>query len=201
MYDPGFMADLSITGINTAIRAAWLTTRSIRSCRTGQGRFWIGMDGGGMDLYDPLTHQFAHYRHRENARKSLQQLYQQYLSRPGAVTCGSVRQQGLCRYEVNANRLTAYTTRDGLPDNVIFGVLEDSAGNFWISTNKGFCQLDYRHQHTRNFAVADGLQANEFKEQAFCATRSGLHVFRRDQRIQCGRAGEYPIRAISIRRW
>jgi signal transduction histidine kinase/ligand-binding sensor domain-containing protein/CheY-like chemotaxis protein len=141
-----------------------------------EGRLWIGMDGGGMDLYNPLTHQFAHYLHQDNAgglcSNNINNIYE---ARSGDLWISTTL--GLCRYEVNANRWTAYTTRDGLPDNVIFGVLEDSAGCLWISTNKGLCELDYRHQHARNFSVADGLQANEFKEQAFCASRSGVMYF------------------------
>ena len=141
-----------------------------------EGRLWIGMDGGGMDLYNPLTHAFAHYRHQENGNN----LCSNYINNIFEARTGDLwisTTQGLCRYEVNANRWTAYTTRDGLPDNVIFGVLEDSAGRLWISTNKGLCRFDYLHQYTKNFTTADGLQAGEFKEQAFCQSRSGVMYF------------------------
>ncbi len=60
---------------------------------------------------------------------------------------------------------------------MIFGVLEDSVGCLWISTNKGLCRLDYVHQNATNFTPADGLQAEEFKDQAFCQSRSGLMYF------------------------
>jgi len=59
---------------------------------------------------------------------------------------------------------------------VIFGVLEDSTGCFWISMNKGLCRWDRVHQEIHAFTVADGLQANEFKEQAYCGTRSGCCI-------------------------
>jgi signal transduction histidine kinase/CheY-like chemotaxis protein len=134
------------------------------------------MDGGGVDLFNPLTRSFAHYRHLEN-RNGLCSNYIEniYEARSGDLWIST--SEGLCRFEVNANRFTAYTTRDGLPDNVIFGVLEDSAGCLWVSTNTGLCRLDYLHQRVRNFTVEDGLQANEFKEQAFCRSRSGQMYF------------------------
>ena len=28
-----------------------------------RGRLWVGTDGGGLDLLDPLTKRFSHYRH------------------------------------------------------------------------------------------------------------------------------------------
>ncbi|HXD76896.1 MAG TPA: ATP-binding protein, partial [Puia sp.] len=140
------------------------------------GRIWIGTDGGGMDLFNPLTRRFAHYRHSASGNSICSNYINNiYEGRNGDLWISTT--QGLGRYEVNANRFTVYTTRDGLPDNVIMGVLEDSAGRLWISTNNGLCRLDYVHGHTKNFTVADGLQANEFKEQAFCRTRSGVMYF------------------------
>jgi signal transduction histidine kinase/ligand-binding sensor domain-containing protein/CheY-like chemotaxis protein len=140
-----------------------------------KGRLWIGMDGGGMDLFDPLTGRFAHYRHAGKNSLCSNYINNIYEARAGDLWISTT--EGLCRYEINANRFSSYTTRDGLPDNVIFGVLEDSLGLLWISTNKGLSRWDYIHRHIRNFGVADGLQANEFKEQAYCKSRSGLLYF------------------------
>jgi signal transduction histidine kinase/ActR/RegA family two-component response regulator len=78
---------------------------------------------------------------------------------------------------VNANQFSAFTTNDGLADDMVFGVLDDSAGNLWISTNKGLSKMDPVHHKFRNFGVSDGLQANEFKEKAFCKSKEGTLYF------------------------
>ena len=141
-----------------------------------KGRLWVGTDGGGMDLFNPLTRSFAHYRHLENSNSLCSNYVTNiYETRRGDLWIST--SEGLCRYEINANRFTGYTTRNGLPDNVVFGVLEDSAACLWVSTNKGLCRFDYLHQRAQNFTVEDGLQANEFKEQAFCQSRSGPMYF------------------------
>src|SRR6202012_708423 len=85
--------------------------------------------------------------------------------------------EGLSCFQVEANRWTTYTSKDGLPDDVIFGVLEDSTGNLWISTNKGISRMEPVHHTFTNFGVTDGLQANEFKEQAYCKSRTGMLYF------------------------
>jgi signal transduction histidine kinase/ligand-binding sensor domain-containing protein/CheY-like chemotaxis protein len=141
-----------------------------------QGRMWIGTDGGGIDLFDPLTGHFAHYRHGAD-KNSLCSDYVTNIIEDRAGSLWISTTAGLCRYEVTANRFTNYTSRDGLPDDVIFGVLEDSTGHFWISTNKGICRFDPARGRMQNFGVADGLQANEFKEQAYCKSRSGVLYF------------------------
>jgi signal transduction histidine kinase/ligand-binding sensor domain-containing protein/ActR/RegA family two-component response regulator len=141
-----------------------------------KGRLWIGTDGGGLDLFDPLTGNFAHYKHSEDHNSLCSDYINNIVEgRDGALWISTT--EGLCRYEVNANRWTSYTTKDGLPDDVTFGVIEEAGGVLWISTNKGICRWDRAHHRIQNFGVSDGLQANEFKEQAYCRSREGLLYF------------------------
>ncbi len=140
------------------------------------GRIWIGMDGGGIDLFDPLTGHFAHYTHTDS-KNSLCSNYVNNIVEDHSGDLWISTTEGLSRYQVTANRFTTFTSRDGLPDDVVFGVLEDSSYNFWISTNKGICRFDPMHRRVKSFGVADGLQANEFKEQAYCKSRLGMLYF------------------------
>jgi len=59
-----------------------------------------------------------------------------------------------------------YTMRDGLPNNTIHAVLEDSEGNIWVSTNKGLSKFIRNEGAFLNFNVADGLQGNEYTDGA-----------------------------------
>jgi signal transduction histidine kinase/ligand-binding sensor domain-containing protein/ActR/RegA family two-component response regulator len=141
-----------------------------------RGRLWIGMDGGGLDLFDPLTGKFAHYRHTDN-KNSLCSNYVTNVTEDKEGNIWISTTEGMSRFDVIANQFTSFTTRDGLPDEVIFGIIEDSTGNLWVSTNKGVCKFDPVHRRAKNFGIADGLQANEFKEQAWCRSRSGVFYF------------------------
>ena len=62
----------------------------------------------------------------------------------------------------NAKELLQYTTVDGLPSNVIYGILEDSYGRLWISTSQGLSCLTPGSRKLRNFTIVDGLQSNQF---------------------------------------
>jgi len=141
-----------------------------------KGRIWVGMDGGGLDLFDPEAGKFRHYRHTD----TINSICSNYINGIFEDKAGKIwltTTQGLSRFDVEAGRFTSYTTRDGLPDDVTFGILEDSTGVRWISTNKGLCRWDPIRQQIKNYSVSDGLQANEFKEQAWCKSRSGLLYF------------------------
>jgi signal transduction histidine kinase/ActR/RegA family two-component response regulator len=141
-----------------------------------KGRLWVGTDGGGLNLFDRQAKRFAHYYHVDG-KNSLCNNYVGNIFEDSKGVLWISTTAGLACYDARANLFSTYTARDGLPDDVIFGVLEDSVGNLWISTNNGLAVWDRLKKSFKNYGVADGLQANEFKEQAYCKTRSGVMYF------------------------
>lgn len=70
-----------------------------------------------------------------------------------------------------------FTTKQGLPDNIIHKIVEDSEGLLWLSTSKGLSCFD-KNRVVKNYAQPDGLQSDQF------ATNSGLLT--NDQAILMG---------------
>ena len=52
-----------------------------------------------------------------------------------------------------------YTTKDGLPANYVYGVLEDSEGYIWAYTENGISKYD--GYEWNNFTTKDGLIGND----------------------------------------
>ena len=67
--------------------------------------------------------------------------------------------------------------QDGLPNNIIFSVIEDDKENLWISTNKGISKFNVSTKTFKNFSVANGLQSNEFKAKSTLKTKDGTIFF------------------------
>ena len=89
---------------------------------------------------------------------------------------------GLNRLDKNTGDFFHLTSKDGLPDDVVYGIVADDAGNFWGSTNKGiFCMLAGKAGSTswvfRNFTKADGLQGDEFNTGAYRKLPNGNLAF------------------------
>lgn len=72
------------------------------------------------------------------------------------------------------------TTDEGLPNNVVYGILADRSGNFWCSTNRGLAKVNFNNTgqlHITPFTAGDGLQSNEFNTQAFYKAPDGELLF------------------------
>ncbi|MDP2362937.1 MAG: two-component regulator propeller domain-containing protein [Ignavibacteria bacterium] len=84
---------------------------------------------------------------------------------------------GLSRFDPKKDSVKTYTELDGLPNDVVYGILPDRAGNLWLSTNKGISRFNPKKGTFRNFDVRDGLQSNEFNQSAFFGSPGGELFF------------------------
>jgi len=77
----------------------------------------------------------------------------------------------------SGERFINYSEANGLPNNVIKGILEDERGNLWVSTNKGISKFNPSMGSFKNYDSNDGLQDNEFQELACLKRRDGQMLF------------------------
>lgn len=85
--------------------------------------------------------------------------------------------QGLFGYNLTTGAIRNVTKKDGLPNNVIYGILPDTKGNLWISTNNGLCCFTPATGFIRLFGVANGTAGQEFNRQQFGLLPSGEMLF------------------------
>ena len=102
-----------------------------------------------------------------------------YEAANGIIWVGT--REGFYCFNEKEKKIKRYTTANGLPNNVVYGILEDTFGRLWVSTNRGISCFNPETERFRNFTESDGLQSNQFNTSSFCRTSSG-HVFRRYQR-------------------
>lgn len=54
---------------------------------------------------------------------------------------------------------TSYTTKNGLPHNLVYDVIKDRKGFIWVITRNGTARFD--GEKFTNFSIEDGLPTNE----------------------------------------
>ncbi len=70
---------------------------------------------------------------------------------------------GLYQLDLATMRIVRqYTEADGLPNEVIYGILPGDKGELWLSSNQGLTRFSLARGVIRNYDVTDGLQSNEF---------------------------------------
>lgn len=82
----------------------------------------------------------------------------------GIIWLGS--SEGLFSWDKKTQKMTSYTTADGLPSNTIYAIEGDENDFLWISTNAGISQFQKKNKKFINYYVGDGLQGNEFYKNA-----------------------------------
>ncbi|MEM6967355.1 MAG: two-component regulator propeller domain-containing protein, partial [Bacteroidota bacterium] len=148
-----------------------------------KGYVWLGSEDGGLDrvqLADDYTLQEVktYKYHTEVAqglvRNGINDLYLDSKDRLWIATDGG----GLNRLDdLDGDKFELLTTKDGLPSNVVYGILEESSEVFWVSTNAGLARIDLAKQEVRVFDLADGLQAREFTRGACYKTKDNTFLF------------------------
>lgn len=98
-----------------------------------------------------------------------------YESPSGYMWIGT--RNGLFALKEGGGEFLQYTTANGLPSNVIYGILEDAFGRLWISTNQGLSCLNPKSGKFRNFTIMDGLQGNQFNAGSYCRKDNGYMLF------------------------
>ncbi|GEL11101.1 Two component regulator propeller [Flavobacterium glycines] len=89
----------------------------------------------------------------------------------GNIWVGS--DMGLYELDINLKLKHSYSSKNGLPNNLVVGLQEDNNKSIWISTKSGLSLLNPRTQNIKNFNVHDGLQGLEFQSKSIAKTFDG----------------------------
>ncbi|MFV0289660.1 MAG: two-component regulator propeller domain-containing protein [Mangrovibacterium sp.] len=67
----------------------------------------------------------------------------------------------------------SYSIEDGLPSNIVLGMVQDDDDNLWLTTKNGLSRLDIPTQTFHNFNTFDGVQDVEFQSKSIFKTKDG----------------------------
>lgn len=143
------------------------------------GTLWVGTEGGG------LNHM------REKDGKFVFDRYLNIPNNPNSICSNSVltivkganqdlwlgTTAGLANFDKKTGDWIKYGKREGLPDEVIYGIQLDAEDNVWFSSNRGLSKLDPMTKELRNYDQSDGLQSMEFFKNSSYKLSTGELLF------------------------
>ena len=145
-----------------------------------QGNIWVGTDGEGLCKIIEKGNliSFKTYRNDQDklstiSNNTILSIYQDKNNFLWIGTFGG----GLNKFNLKTEKFSFYSEKDGLSNNVVYGILEGEGNDLWMSTNKGVSSFDTKTEAFRNFDESDGLQSNEFNTGAYYKDDSGKIYF------------------------
>lgn len=86
--------------------------------------------------------------------------------------------KGIFIYDKKSDDFKNISEAEGLPNNVIYGVLDDPLGNLWLSSNKGIIRINTdRPQQYDLYNMEHGLQSNQFNYKSSYKAKDGKFYF------------------------
>ena len=142
-----------------------------------KGNLWLP-SYSGLIKYNRKSNNFTTYKHDPDNINSIStdKLFSVYEDNSGNIWVTS-RGGGICKLNPETEQFINYTIKDGLPNNVTYGILEDPDSNLWISTNWGLSKFNVKENKFINYDVKDGLQSNEFNTKSFLLSSGGKMFF------------------------
>jgi len=142
------------------------------------GQLWIGTFGGGLNRFDRDSNTFTSF--------------QAGLGKPNSISSNNITSitidsrnrfwigtsgGGLNRFDPVSGLFSSIGKFEGLPGNVVNGILEDDEGYLWLSTLNSITRFHPDSFTFTHYSAEDGLQNGEFYYSSCFKSTSGSMYF------------------------
>jgi ligand-binding sensor domain-containing protein len=140
-----------------------------------QGKIWIGSNRGRLGCWDKARQEFRHYQLPINniITMEIRPIFEEETGNLWIGTTGG----GLYYFDRTHETFDSFTMQDGLPSNVIYGILPDEQKHLWLSTTNGLVKFHPQAGALKTYYKENGLQSNQFCYDAFLKSRRGEMFF------------------------
>jgi PAS domain S-box-containing protein len=144
---------------------------------TRDGRLWVGTRAG-LARRDPITDSWDRIRGGPEPGTGLSQItvVDLFEDRRGLIWIAT-QGDGIFRFDPATGATRNYRFADGLPSDVVRGILEDDHGRLWLATNNGLSRFDPQTGQFQTYGESHGLQGRQFQSLARVRLRSGDLLF------------------------
>jgi len=143
-----------------------------------EGNIWLTTNAGGLNIVHGNEDDLSIVPHPINEKiKAITTDYITSITEDGAVFWMGTLGGGLVKWDRSNDLFEVVNKSKGLPNDVIYGVLQDDNGLLWMSTNKGVCSYNPKTKEVKNYTEEDGLMSNECNLGAYLKSANGNFYF------------------------
>jgi len=142
------------------------------------GLIWVSTYSRGVYRYNPRTDEWKIYEHNVADPAGLPynkitSTFEDSKKRLWIATQGG----GVCLYNRENDTFTTFNTTNGMPNDVVYQIVEDQELNLWLSTNAGLVRYNPQKGTFKNYTVGNGLKTNQFNYKSSFQTADGMIYF------------------------
>ncbi len=143
------------------------------------GKFWFATSGGGINYLTIRNGKKQIIQHPYS--KILISISKDYVSSICSIgpnnLCLGTFGSGLVFANLENNSYKVFTKKNGLPNNVIYGIVKDKKGVLWFSTNRGIGCFDSKTNKIKTYTEKNGLVSDEFNSNSYFTSNEGEIFF------------------------
>lgn len=142
------------------------------------GNLWLATYVSGVFRYDVGKKKWINYVHNEKDEKSISNnkvlsIFEDSRRNVWVTTQG----RGLCLFHPETESFTRYDTSNGLPNDVVYQMVEDESGVFWLTTNNGLVRFNFATGAIKVYTTANGLPSDQFNYRSSFKDKDGTIYF------------------------
>lgn len=139
------------------------------------GNIFFATATSGLFSYNPDKREWKNYTHKASDSGSLPHnnvlsIFTDSKKQIWVTTQGG----GFARLNKNDGAFTRFSSYNKLPNDVVYQILEDDRGLFWISTNEGLIHFNPETEEFFTYSLEDGLLSKQFNYKSALRASDGM---------------------------
>jgi len=144
-----------------------------------EGNIWTGSVAQGTFYYNPKTGKHGNIRFGDTINHQIVNEFPVYgiLEDSNHALWFTTEGGGFIRLSPDRKTIKKFTTKNGLPSNVFFRMLEDDSKHLWISSLKGLVCFDMLTEKFKIYTKSNGLITDQFNYNSAHKAADGKMYF------------------------
>lgn len=127
-----------------------------------KGNIWVATYTNGVFLHDAVHKKWMHFQHSDDKRSLPHNKVLSIFEDSNKQIWLTTEGRGFCKFEPEQGTFKRYPARPGPLNGVVYQMVEDGKGFFWLTTNSGLVRFDPRNGLTKTYTQASGLLDKQF---------------------------------------
>lgn len=147
--------------------------------KDSKGQIWLSTSSGGLNLLTAKngTREIIPFEKNSFIKKHIPNYISSIYEAPNGKYFFSTNGSGVFSWGFKSDNLTRYTSENGLPNDVVYGILSDDKNTLWVSTNQGLASIDHKKNIVNSYSEKNGLSTNEYNLGAYFKAKDKNELF------------------------